>query len=179
MSSPIDYIFMKPLDKCVVDIINILSSSKRSIEIMMRNTILALDDSCYQRQHYCIPSNTKLVPVLCYTLSSLLSSICSSLPWSITIFYVKNVMRITPPLKNSWYKWYLSPSPFFLGPRVVSNRKTDNWTWMCEFKTSSDPIALKLMVDISFLDHWLLNHHSKHWSCYIGPYFGCTFSTNV
>ena len=45
----------------------------------------------------------KLVRVLCYTLSSLLSSICSSLPWSITIFYVKNVMRITPPLKNSWY----------------------------------------------------------------------------
>ena len=45
----------------------------------------------------------KLVRVLCYTLRSLLSSICSSLPWSITIFYVKNVVRISPPLKNSWY----------------------------------------------------------------------------
>ena len=49
----------------------------------------------------------KLVCVLCYTLSSLLSSICSSLPWSITIFYVRNVVRISPPLKNSWYRWYL------------------------------------------------------------------------
>ena len=41
MSSPIDYIFMKSLDKCVVIIINILSSSRISIEFMMRNTILA------------------------------------------------------------------------------------------------------------------------------------------
>ena len=48
-----------------------------------------------------------------------------------------------------------------LGPRVVSNRKTDNWTMMCDFKTSSNPIALKLMVDNSFLDHWLSNHHSN------------------
>ena len=44
----------------------------------------------------------KLVRVLCYTLSSLLSSICFSLPWSITIFYVRDVVRISPPLKNSW-----------------------------------------------------------------------------
>ena len=51
-----------------------------------------------------LPSHQhKLVHVWCYTLSSLLSSNCSSLPWSITIFYVKNVTRITPPLKNSWY----------------------------------------------------------------------------
>ena len=41
MSSPTDYIFMKPLDKCVVIIINILSVSRISIEFMMRNTILA------------------------------------------------------------------------------------------------------------------------------------------
>ena len=45
----------------------------------------------------------KLAHILCCTLSSLLSNICSSLPWSITIFYVKNVVRISPPLKNSWY----------------------------------------------------------------------------
>ena len=37
----------------------------------------------------------KLVRVLCYTL---LSNICSPLPWSIAIFYVKNVMRCS---KNS------------------------------------------------------------------------------
>jgi hypothetical protein len=41
MSSPIDYIFMKSLDNCVMIIINIQSSSRISIEFMMRNTILA------------------------------------------------------------------------------------------------------------------------------------------
>ena len=41
----------------------------------------------------------------------------------------------------------------------LANKKNDNWTMMCEFKTSSNPIALKLMVDISFLDHCLSNHH--------------------
>ena len=40
MSSLIDYIFMKPLDKCVVIIINILRSSKICIEFLMRNSIL-------------------------------------------------------------------------------------------------------------------------------------------
>ena len=41
MSSLIDYIFMKSLDKCVMIIINILSSSRISVIFMMRNTILA------------------------------------------------------------------------------------------------------------------------------------------
>ena len=40
MSSPISYIFSKPLDKCVGIIINILRSSKISIEFLIRNTIL-------------------------------------------------------------------------------------------------------------------------------------------
>ena len=40
MSSPIIYIFSEPLDKCVVIIINILGSSKISIEFLMRNSIL-------------------------------------------------------------------------------------------------------------------------------------------
>ena len=56
----------------------------------------------------------KLVCVLCYTLRSLLFSICSSLPWSITIYYVKKVMRITPPLKNSWYGDTSHPHHSFL-----------------------------------------------------------------
>ena len=60
MSSPIDYIFMKSLDKCVVIIISIRSTSKISIEFMMRNTILALDDLCYHRPLYCLPFNTNL-----------------------------------------------------------------------------------------------------------------------
>ena len=54
----------------------------------------------------------KLVRVLCYTWRPVLFSNYSSLPWSITIFYVKNVVRILPPLKNSWYRWYFLPYPF-------------------------------------------------------------------
>ena len=92
----------------------------------------------------------KLVCVLCYTWSSLLSNICSSLPWNITTFYVKNVMGISPPFKITSYSNTSRHLRSFLGPRVVSNRNTGNWTLMCEFKTSSNPIALKWMVD-SFL----------------------------
>ena len=103
-------------------IINILSSSKRSIEIMMRNTVLALDDWCYQRQHYCIPSNTKLVPVLCCTLSSFLSNLCYILPRSITIFDVNYVVNITPPLKNSWYRDTSPHHHSFLVPMLVLPR---------------------------------------------------------
>lgn len=71
-----------------------------------------LNDLCYHQQHYCLPSKRKLVLVLCRTLSSLLSNLCYVLPWSITIFYVKNAVRISPPLKNYWYKWYFLPSLF-------------------------------------------------------------------
>ena len=58
----------------------------------------------------------QIVRVLCYTLRSLLSSICSSLPWNITTFYVKNVVVILLPLENSWYKWYFTITILFLVP---------------------------------------------------------------
>ena len=61
---------------------------------------LPLDDSCSHRPLYCIPSNTKLLLVLCCTLSFMLSNLCYDLPRSITIFDVKNVVRIAPPLKK-------------------------------------------------------------------------------
>ena len=55
---------------------------------------------------------------------------------------------------------------------------TDKWTVMCNPKTSSNPIALKLMVGSSSLGYWLLNHHSD-----IGratqPIFRAHLSTNV
>jgi hypothetical protein len=83
------------------------------------------------------------------------------LPWSITFFYVENVARIAPPLRNSWHKWYLSSLPFFLGPRVDSNRDSNMQTVLLDFCTSSNPIALKLSINSSFLDCWLLNRHSN------------------
>ena len=101
MSSPIDYIFVKPLDKGVVTIVNILTSSEANIEFLMRNSMLAPLMNCVNIDNIIdLPPNTKLVLVLRYTLSSLLSDVCYTLPWSITIVYVKNVVRISPPLMN-------------------------------------------------------------------------------
>ena len=92
--------------------------------------------------------------------------------------FVKNVVRISPPLNNSWYHNTSCHLRSFLGPRIVFNRNTDNGAMTCEFKTSNNPIALKLMVDRSFLDYWLLNHHSG-----IGratqPIFPVHLSSNV
>ena len=73
------------------------------IEFLMRNTILAPQWFVLSPTTLLPPVQHKLIRVLCYTLSSLLSSNCSSLPWSITILYVKDVVGISPPLKNSWY----------------------------------------------------------------------------
>jgi hypothetical protein len=82
------------------------------------------------------------------------------LPWSITAFYAEYVVRIAPPHWNSWHKWYFSPPLFFLGPRVDSNRDTNLQTLLLGFCTSSNPIALKLSINSSFFDCWLLNRHS-------------------
>ena len=114
MSSPIYYIFVEPVDKICRDHHQHLDS------FLDINWIH--DEKYHSCPRWFVLSSTillpsvqhKLVRVLCYTLSSLLYSICSSLPWSITISYVINVVRISPPLKNSWYRWYFSPSPFFL-----------------------------------------------------------------
>ena len=68
MSSPTDYIFMKPLNKCVVIIINTLSVSRISIKFMMGNTILVPRWLCYHRKHSCLPQH-KLIHVMdatCY-----------------------------------------------------------------------------------------------------------------
>ena len=72
----------------------------------------------------------KLVRVLCYTLSSLLSSIWSSLPWSITIFYVRNVVRISSPLKNSWYCDTSHQHHSFLVPMLILTRIPTS-AWCC------------------------------------------------
>ena len=113
----------------------------------------------------------KLVLVLCYTLSSLQSSNCSSLHWSITIFYVKNVERVSPPLKNSWYNDASHHHNSSLGPRV-------EWTLLWEFNISSNLATSELMDNNSNVVCWLLNFHSD-----VGratqPIFRVPLSTNV
>ena len=171
MSSPIDRIFMETLDKICCDHhqhFNSFQDTNRIQDVKYhpcpRWFVLSSTILLPSAQH-------KLVRVLCYTLSSLLSSICASLPGSVTVFYVKDVVRISPPLKNSCYSDASCHHNSFLGPRV-------EWTLLCEFKNSSNPIALKLMVDSSFLDYWFLNRHSD-----VGratqPIFRVHLSTNV
>ena len=104
MSSPTDYISMKPLDRNCHD-------HRQHFELL-KDINWIPDEKYHPCPRWFVLSPTtwlpsvqhKLVRFLCYTLRSLLSNICSSLPWSITIFYVKNVVRISPPLKNSWYR---------------------------------------------------------------------------
>ena len=176
MSSPIDYTFMKSLDKCVVIIINLMSSSRNSIEFMMGNTILA--------PRWFLFSSTTLLPsvqhnlfVFCVNLEItatqqlifLTSEVLPSL-------FVKNVVRISPPLNNSWYLNTSCHLRSFLGPRIVFNRNTDNGAMTCEFKTSSNPIALKLLVYSFILSLLLIESSFEHWSCYLAHISGAHFN---
>ena len=172
MSSPIDYIFMNSRDKGVV-IINILSSSRISIEFMMRNTILALDELYYRRPLYCPPTNTSLfmfgvIPwVPCYPAIVLLylgvlPSFMSRMFWD--LFHLLRILDIE----------ILLTITIFLGPRVNSNK----WTVLFGFFPSSNPISLKLMVESSFLGYWLLHHHSGIARA-TQPIFQAHLSTNV
>ena len=150
MSSLIDYICMKSLDNCVVIIINLMSSSRNSIEFMMGNTILA--------PRWFMFSSTTLLPSIQHNLFAF----CVNLEITATqqlIFltsevlpslFVKNVARISPPLYNSWYHNTSCHLRSFLGPRIDFNWNTDSGAMTCEFKTSSNPIALKWMGDSSF-----------------------------
>ena len=150
MSSLVDYIFMKSLNKCVVIIINLMSSSKNSIEFMMGNTILA--------PWWFLFSSTTLLPSVQHNLFvfgvnlEITANQQSIFLTSVVLpsLFGKNAVRISPPLNNSWYHNTTCHLRSFLGPRIVFNRNTDNGAMTCEFKTSNNPIALKWMGDSSF-----------------------------
>ena len=120
-----------------------LTSSKLCVEIQDEKYHPCPSMNCVIIDNILASPQHKLVHVLCYTLRSLLSSICSSLPWSITILYVKNVLRIAPPLKNSWYSDTSHHHHSFLVLMLIRSVLFG----LC---TSSNPIALKLMIDSSF-----------------------------
>ena len=134
MSSLFDCFFVESLDNCVMIIINILSSSGISIEFMKRNTILALDDLYYHRPLYCLPFNTNLFVFRiipwdpCYPAIVLLSLGVLPSFMSIMSWEFHHLLCI---LGTSDTSCHLRS---FLGSRVVSNRKSDNWTMLCDFK---------------------------------------------
>ena len=100
MSSLIDYIFMKSLDKCVVIIINLMSSSRISIEFMMRNTILAPDDLCYLWPLICLPFNTNLFVFWVIPWDPYYPAFVLSYLGVLPSFSIKDVVRTAPPLKE-------------------------------------------------------------------------------
>ena len=174
MSSSIDYIFVKSLDKCVVIIIIISSSSRNSIEFMMGNTILA--------PRWFLFSSTTLLPsvqhnlfVFCVNLEItatqqlifLTSEVLPSL-------FVKNVVRISPPLNNSWYLNTSCHLRSFLGPRIVSTGIPTMELWR---------VNSKLLATLLLWSEWAIVH-SKSFANWItiltlvvqpNPYFGRTF----
>ena len=122
-----------------------------------------LDDKCHPRSLVIwVTINIILTFLSSQTCScygcNLLSSLYYDLPCSITAVLSRMLWGL-PHLLRILDISDTSPSPFFLGPRVVPNRNTDRWT--SNFKTASNLIALKLMVNISILDHWLSNRHSN------------------
>ena len=98
-----------------------------------------LDDKCHPRSLViwvtiniiltCLSSQT----CSCYGCN-LLSSLYYDLPCSITAFLSRmswefhHLLCILGTSDTSCHLWS------FLGPRVVINRKTDNWTMLCHFK---------------------------------------------
>ena len=103
----------------------------------------------------------KLVRVLCCTLISLLSSLSYVLPWSITIFYVKNVVRITPPLKNSWYSDTSHHHHSFLVPVLFLNEIPTNGLWCVNSKLLATLLLWSYWSIASFYVYGLMNHHSN------------------
>ena len=103
----------------------------------------------------------KLVRVLCYTLRSLLSSICSSLPWNITTFYVKNVVVILPPLENSWYSNISRHLRSFLVSVLFLTGIPTNGLWCVNSKLLATLLLWSYWSIVSFYVYGLMNHHSN------------------
>ena len=165
MSLPIDYIFMNSCDKGVV-IINILSSSRISIEFMMRNTILALDELYYRRPLYCLLTNTSLFmfcvlpwvpcyPAIVLLYLGVLPSFMSTMSWE--FHHLLRILDIVILLAISIH---------ILVPVLFPTEKQTNGLWCVKFKISSNPISLTLMVDSFILSLLLIESSFKHWSCF-------------
>ena len=64
-----------------------------------------------------------------YSADQMQSSFDSILPWSITHFYVRNVMRIAPSLMNSWCSDTYCHHCSFLGSRVIVTGMLASESW--------------------------------------------------
>ena len=100
----------------------------------------------------------KLVRVLCCTLISLLYSLWYVLPWSITKFYVKYVVRISPPRMTSWYGDTSPHHHSFLVPVLFLKGIPTNGQW---------GVNSKLLATLLLWSLLLIESSFEHWSCYL------------
>ena len=107
-------------------IVNNLTSSKLCVEIQDEKYHPCPSMNCVIIDNILASPQHKLVHIVCCILISLLSNLCYVLPWSITIFDVKNVVSITPPLKNSWYSDTSHHHHSFLVPVLFLNEIPTN-----------------------------------------------------
>ena len=103
----------------------------------------------------------KLARVLCCTLISLLSSLWYVLPWSITIFYVKYVVRISPPRMTSWYSDTSPHHHSFLVPVLFLKGIPTNGLWCVNSKLLATLLLWSYWSIVSFYVYGLMNHHSN------------------
>ena len=162
MSSPISYIFSKPLDKCVVIVINIPRSSKISIEFLMRNSILCprwfgLSSTTlfHSLQHKTCSCFMLYLEFLAIQLM-----LCSTLEYCYLLCQECHGKFST--LKNSWYKWYLLTSPFlFLVLVLFLTRIPTNGLWCVNSKLLATLLLWSYWSIVSFYVYGLLNYHSN------------------
>ena len=174
MSSLIDYICMKSLDNCVVIIINLMSSSRNSIEFMMGNTILA--------PRWFLFSSTTLLPsiqhnlfVFCVNLGipatqQLIFLTSEVLPSP----FVKDVVRISHLLRILDIIILLAILVHSLAPVLFSTGIPTIELWR---------VNSKLLTTLLLWSEWAIVH-SKSFANWItiltlvvqpNPYFGRTF----
>ena len=107
-------------------IVNNLTSSKLCVEIQDEKYHPCPSMDCVIIDNILASPQHKLVHILCCILISLLSNLCYVLPWSITIFYVKYVVRISPPRMTSWYSDTARHHHSFLVPVLFLNEIPTN-----------------------------------------------------
>ena len=142
--------FIIPLTWCHRDRLHLIETSRQMCRDHHQHSEVFqyIDRIHVEKYHPCpwwfVLSSTTLLPslqhkldcILCYTLSSLLSSFCSVPPWSITIF----ISRI--PWELHTILWTLDTvillaSLFIPRSPCCGNRNAGRWTMMCEINTPS------------------------------------------
>ena len=149
MSSMIDYIPMKPLDKYVVIIVNILTPSRISIEFMMGNTILALDDLCYHRPLYCLPFNTNL-------------SVFCVIPW-VPCYpaFVLLYLGVLPSFTTSWCSATSHHHHSFMVLVLIPTGVPTSERCCLDSVLLATLLLWSYWSIVSFYVYGLMNHHSN------------------